>query len=178
MTNIASSKICVLFSFTCCNPVLISEAYFSFSLLSIITSVLVGFFLVGPFFSLLQSLFSSLSASLTLPFLPVFPHPAHLLLEPAVCLPAGLSGEQTGPVFSDNHHIACMPVPLLCLCVLYPQCPAYQLTSTSHPSASVPPYISCLTSSLSTHNASLSFFSPFVMNFFNCSCQWKSTHVG
>lgn len=51
----------------------------------------------------------------------------------------GQGGEQTAPVFPDNHHITCMPAPLLSLCsVSSALCPACQLTSAKPTTAPTP----------------------------------------
>lgn len=85
------------------------------------------FVLFSSFLFLLDFPFPSL---VFLPPPPVFPHPAHLLRDPALCLPAEAGWKNRQPLcFSDSHHIACMPAPLRSLAVL--SLLFCQLTSTN-----------------------------------------------
>lgn len=93
-----------------------------------------------------------MSASLTLPLYPVS-QPSTPALGPALCLPAGLGGEQTASVFSDNHHIACMPAPLLCSLSSVPCLPAY----LSLPPCCICPAIHQLPDRLTQHPQCLCF---------------------
>ena len=138
--------------------------------------------------------------SVSLPLSPLLPpllcfHALHTCSGTGPCASKPWQGgEQTAPVFSDNHHIARMPAPLpLSLFFLLspaPRLPAYLSQAHNRPrqprlpppqlslAASARPYISLLTGSLSTHNASVSFFSPFVVTYINCSCQLQNRRRG
>lgn len=161
------------------------------------TSVFQSFYQYSPlsfsnlsFLLLFTPTVVSISLAVSLPLLPPFLCFPTLHTcsgtQPCASQP-GQGGEQTAPVFSDNHHIACMPAPLLSLFFRLssvPRLPAYLSQAYNRPpphlplAASAVPYISRLTGSLSTHNALVSFFSPFVIGFINCSCQWQNRHLG
>lgn len=129
----------------------------------------------------------AVSVSPLLPLFPCFSPALHTCSgDPALCLPAWAGPRTDGPVFYDNHHIACMPAPLLSLflspliCDPSASLPRPGLQQPRHPSlsASAPSYISPLTGSLSIHNASVSFFSPFSVGFINRSRQLQCRHLG
>lgn len=80
-----------------------------------------------------------------------FLRPAHLLRDPALCLPVWAGQRTDDPCVDDNHHIACMPALLLapslfsCSSPLWPVC---QLTSTKPIAAPTSPslHLPCHTS--------------------------------
>lgn len=82
----------------------------------IIRTLCLPFFFCSFF---LHFLFPSLSYTICTPpsWISGFPpHPSHLFgntgPRPSLAPPPGWGGEQTAPVFGDNHHIAYMPAPL------------------------------------------------------------------
>lgn len=125
MTRIASSKPCVPFSSTS------FDLFFHLSGVGLSFSLFINthhcLYFSPLFCSYLTFHFPRLSFC---PPPPVFPHPAHLLRDPALCLPAEAGWKNRQPLcFSDSHHIACMPAPLRSLAVL--SLLFCQLTSTN-----------------------------------------------
>lgn len=117
MTRIAPSKPGVPFSSTYFDLFFSSQRRWS---------VFQSFYQYSPLFVLFSSFLFLLDFSFPLlslcsaptPFL-CFPHPAHLLRDPSLCLPVEAGWKNRQPLcFSDSHHIACMPAPLHSLTVL------------------------------------------------------------